>query len=107
MRALVLRLLRAYNAADPEPFDEVVSDDLPWKAKVLDEVRSGRSGQVDTLDVVVEGERAAEYWVERGMTGPDGATEPAIWGVNLYRIVAGRVIEFEQLEERRFPEGLA
>lgn len=101
IRALIYALLKAYNAGDAGPFEANVADGLPWKAKVLEELRSGRSGQVDTLDVVIDGARAAEYWVELGMVGSDGAAEPEIWGVNLYTVKEGRVVEFSQLEERR------
>ncbi len=100
-RALIYTFLDAYNAKDPSPFEEHVDPALPWKQKVLEEIRSARAGQVETLDVIVQGQRAAEYWIERGMSGPDGTAEPEIWGVNLYEIANGHVVGFSQIEERR------
>lgn len=92
-------LLVAYNAGDASPFEAIVADSLPWRSKVLDELKSGRFGQVDVLDVVVEGSQAAEYWVERDMVR-DGKTYPEIWGVNFYTFDdADQIIAFTQLEE--------
>lgn len=101
---LIHRLLEAYNRKDDRIFVDCISDALPWKEKVLDEIRSGRAGHVDTLDVVAQDDAVAEYWVERGLER-DGETHPEIRGVNVYRIENDVIVNFIQVEESRPADG--